>query len=206
MRLDIETARRRGGALALRPIDLDPDQCLIQLREKGDTTRSQPVSPTLMGQLLAHAKERGAAATPGGALLRYRSGQPVTRRRYDYIWARLGNHLPWVTAQGVSTHWLRHTTLNWVERNFGYAVARAYAGHNDRGNSAGTTTTYFRADVEEIAAALTALTGEPHPHCTSKVLLYPADLRLQQSQFAMVAGHFRLPRPRYAGPLMKSQG
>jgi hypothetical protein len=43
------------------------------------------------------------------------------------------------------------------------AVARAYAGHKDRANSAGTTTTYVRADVEEIAAALTALTGEPHP-------------------------------------------
>jgi hypothetical protein len=116
-----------------------------------------------MSQLIAHAKERGAAATPGGPLLRYRSGQRITRRRYDYIWTRIGSHLPWVTAQGVSTHWLRHTTLTWVERNFGYAVARAYAGHNDRGNNAGTTTTYVRADVEEIAAALTALTGEPHP-------------------------------------------
>jgi integrase len=163
LRLHIETACRRGGALALRPIDLDPDQCLITLREKGDTTRSQPVSPTLMSQLLAHATERGADATPSGPLLRYRSGQRITRRRYDYIWTRLGGHLPWVTAQGISTHWLRHTTLTWVERNFGYAVARAYAGHNDRGNSAGTTTTYVRADLDEIAAALTALTGEPHP-------------------------------------------
>jgi integrase/recombinase XerC len=163
LRLHIETACRRGGALALRPIDLDPDQCLITLREKGDTTRSQPISPTLMSQLLAHAEERGAAATPSGPLLRYRSGQRITRRRYDYIWTRLGQHLPWVTAQGVSTHWLRHTTLTWVERNFGYAVARAYAGHNDRSNNAGTTTTYVRADIDEIAAALSALTGEPHP-------------------------------------------
>jgi integrase/recombinase XerC len=163
LRLHIETACRRGGALALRPIDLDPHQCLITLREKGDTTRSQPVSPTLMNRLLAHAKERGADTTPNGTLLRYRSGQRITRRRYDYIWTRLGSHLPWVAAQGVSTHWLRHTTLTWVERNFGYAVARAYAGHNDRGNNAGNTTTYVRADVEEIAAALTALTGEPHP-------------------------------------------
>jgi hypothetical protein len=53
--------------------------------------------------------------------------------------------------------------LTWVERNFGYAVARAYAGHNDRAGDAGTTTTYVRADLDEIAAALTALTGEPHP-------------------------------------------
>ena len=40
-------------------------------------------------------------------------------------------------------HWLRHTTLTWVERRFGYAVARAYAGHTDSGN-AGITATYIR--------------------------------------------------------------
>jgi integrase len=34
LRLHTETACRRGGALALRPSDLDPDQCLILLREK----------------------------------------------------------------------------------------------------------------------------------------------------------------------------
>jgi hypothetical protein len=83
----------------LRPNDLDPDQCLITLREKGDTTRTQPVSPTLMSQLLAHAKERGATTAPGGTLLRYRSGQRITRRRYDYLWTRLGSHLPWVATK-----------------------------------------------------------------------------------------------------------
>ena len=46
LRLHTETACRRGGALALRPVDLDPDQCLIQLREKGETVRWQPVSPS----------------------------------------------------------------------------------------------------------------------------------------------------------------
>jgi integrase len=34
LRLHTETACRRGGALALRPADLDPDQCLILLHEK----------------------------------------------------------------------------------------------------------------------------------------------------------------------------
>ena len=47
LRPHTETACRRGGALALRPVDLDPDQCLILLREKGDTVRWQPVLPTL---------------------------------------------------------------------------------------------------------------------------------------------------------------
>ena len=45
LRLHTETACRRGGALALRLSDLDPDQCLVRLREKGETVRWQPVSP-----------------------------------------------------------------------------------------------------------------------------------------------------------------
>ena len=28
-------------------------------------------------------------------------------------------------------HWIRHILRAWVERQFGYAVARAYAGHTD---------------------------------------------------------------------------
>jgi integrase len=67
-----------------------------------------------------------------------------------------------VATQQISTHWLRHTTLTWVERSFGYAVARAYAGHTSGENDA-TTTTYVRANIQEVAAALAALTGEPHP-------------------------------------------
>jgi integrase/recombinase XerC len=57
---------------------------------------------------------------------------------------------------------LRHTTLTWVERNFGYAIARAYAGHNGK-SDAGSTSTYIRADLHEIALALASLTREAHP-------------------------------------------
>jgi integrase/recombinase XerC len=161
LRLHTETACRRGGALAFRPQDLDPDQCLIFLREKGDTVRWQPVSATLMAHLQRHAEIRHAPRD--GQLLRYADGRPITTRRYDHLWARLGKHLPWVVTQQISTHWLRHTTLTWVERNFGYAIARAYAGHTDHGGDAGTTSTYVRASIQEVAAALAALTGEPHP-------------------------------------------
>ena len=165
LRLHEETACRRGGALNLRPIDLDQEQCLIRLREKGGTERWQPVSPTLMGHLTRHAADRDASTT--GQLLRYRNGKPVTRRRYDSLWDRIGKTLLWVAVQGVTAHWIRHTTLTWVERNFGYAVARAYAGHNDTNHNAGTTTTYVRASVHEVAAALAALTSEPHPLATT---------------------------------------
>ncbi|GGM51617.1 tyrosine-type recombinase/integrase [Dactylosporangium sucinum] len=159
LRLHTETACRRGGALALLPADLDPDQCLILLREKGETVRWQPVSPTLMRHLLRHIEER--PATPATAVLRYRNGRPISRRRYDHLWQRIGAHLPWVAIQQISTHWLRHTTLTWVERRFGHAVAQAYAGH--LGGDASVTSTYVRATLQEVAAALAALTDEPHP-------------------------------------------
>lgn len=160
LRLHTETAARRGGAIALRPRDLDPDQRLILLREKGETVRWQPVSPTLMTHLLAHAEHRGATDRDG-PLLRYRHGEPITYRRYDHLWDRLGRHLPWVATQNVSTHWLRHTTLTWVERSFGFAVAHAYAGHNDAADNA--TITYVKATLQDVATALAALTSESHP-------------------------------------------
>jgi hypothetical protein len=83
LRLHTETACRRGGALALRPRDLDRDQCLIMLREKGETFRWQPVSPTLMAALAQHAEERHAP--PNERLLRYRNGRQITDRRYDHL-------------------------------------------------------------------------------------------------------------------------
>ena len=165
LRLHMETACRRGGALALLPSDLDPEQCLIRLHEKGETVRWQPVSPTLMAHLIAHGQSRGGLNS-GQRLLRYASGRPISARRYDYLWERLGEHLPWVKTQQVSMHWIRHTILTWVERQFGFAVAQAYAGHEDRGRgvrSMAAMATYVRAGLPEVAAALAALTGEPHP-------------------------------------------
>ncbi|MEW2508290.1 tyrosine-type recombinase/integrase [Amycolatopsis sp. NPDC047767] len=160
LRLHTETACRRGGALGLRPRDLDETQCLVLLREKDGTSRLQPVSRTLMSQLLAHAEERGATH-PDGPLLRYRTGEPITKRRYDHLWDRLGRHIPSIRTQNISTHWLRHTTLTWVERHFGYATAHAFAGHADASDSA--TITYIKADLTDIATALQILTSEPHP-------------------------------------------
>ena len=162
LRLHTETACRRGGALALVHEDLDQELCLIQLHEKGGTLRWQPVSPTLMSHLLAHAESRGGLDS-GQRLLRYANGQPITSRRYDYLWRRLGRHLPWIATPQVSTDCIRDTVLTWVERNFGFAVAQAYAGHEDHGRGGRAMATYIRAGLPEVAAALATLTGEPHP-------------------------------------------
>jgi integrase/recombinase XerC len=68
-----------------------------------------------------------------------------------------------------------HTTLTWVERQFGFAVAQAYAGHEDRGRGArsmAAMATYVRAGLPEVATALAALTGEPRP-----LAITPSDCR-----------------------------
>ena len=106
LRLHTETACRRGGALALRPVDLDPEQCLVLLREKGETQRWQPVAPTLMARLVQHGQDRHAPAD--GQLLRYADGRPIASRRYDHLWKRIGRRLPWVRTQQISIHWIRH--------------------------------------------------------------------------------------------------
>lgn len=160
IRLHTETACRRGGALALRVKDLDTRYCRVLLREKGGTYRWQPITPTLAAALDRHAAVRDAV-DPTNALLRQANGAPLTTRRYDLLWRRVRVALSWAARLGVSTHWLRHTTITWVERHFGYAVARAYAGHTD--GRTGSTFTYICGLPTEVAAALAALTGEPHP-------------------------------------------
>lgn len=162
IRIHMETACRTGSALALRPVDLNREQCLIRLYGKNETIHWQPVSPTLMEGLVEHL-QRGGVSDPTGKLLRHRSGRPITRRHYELLWRRVRRHLPWAATQQISTHWLRHTTLTWVERNFGYAVARAFAFHADPSGRSGTTLTYTKASMEEIATALAIMTGEPHP-------------------------------------------
>ncbi|WP_084495034.1 tyrosine-type recombinase/integrase [Nocardia shimofusensis] len=159
LRLHIETACRASGALSLRPKELDPTQCLILLREKRGTVRWQPVSPTLMNALLRHATERGAP--DDGRLLRYRNGNPITNRRYGSLFERLAAHVPAVRSHGITAHWIRHTTLRYVERRFGTAVAKSYGGHSDNYRTANDI--YTRAGIEEVARALSEITGEPHP-------------------------------------------
>jgi integrase/recombinase XerC len=71
LRLHTETACRGGGALGSRPDDLDPDQCPIRLREKGETVRWQPVSPYANGPPRRARPQAAWHAPPDGQLLRY---------------------------------------------------------------------------------------------------------------------------------------
>lgn len=166
LRLHTETACRRGGALALRPCDVNAEVSTIRLREKGGTTREQPVSPTLADGLLEHARSRPGL---GGReqLLRHRDGSPIGRSRYQTLWKRLSQHLPWIGDMGITAHWIRYTTLTWVERNYGYAMAASFAGHAATGYQTSSTMTYVAASVEGAGR------GEPRRRTTSLPVMGP---------------------------------
>jgi integrase/recombinase XerC len=44
--------------------------------------------------------------------------------------------------------------LTWVERNFSFATAHAYAGHYDEADTKNATLTYVKATVHNVATAL----------------------------------------------------
>jgi len=158
IRFHLESGARREGALNLRLRDLDPRRSTVWLREKFGAEREQPVSPSLFRALETHTSAGGAIAADD-PILRGRSGRPITRRRYNTVFDRARPCIPWSERTPVSAHILRHTAITAVERHAGFAVAQAFAGHS----ASSVTDTYTRARIGEVAAAVSALTGEVHP-------------------------------------------
>lgn len=133
------------------------------LYEKGDTSREQPVTKELMDALLDFAQSRGTIRTDE-PVFRYLPNElgyssPLTAKRFETMWRRIHKELPWTAKAGVSSHWLRHTILTFVDRAFNQTVARGYAGH-----SAGTVTEGYSTPIgPEIMRAHSVLTGRLHP-------------------------------------------
>jgi integrase len=162
IRLHLESGARREGALNLRCRDLDGDRATVWLREKGDSEREQPISPSLLALLEHHAAARGATR-PDDPVLRTANGASLSARRYSTIFDRARTCLPWAERTPVSAHVLRHTAITAVGRIAGYPVAQAFAGHSPPT----VTGRYLHATLDEIATAVAHLTGEPHPLATS---------------------------------------
>lgn len=148
-----ETACRREGILNLRVDDLQPAPSII-LYEKFDEQREIPVSGPLMAALRSHADQRARTCQ---RVFHYLDGHCLTDRRFDTIFARVGEHLPWARALGVSLHWIRYSTLTDIRMTSGERVAAAYAGHGDAGG--GVTGVYTRATFAELQAAHHRLFG-----------------------------------------------
>lgn len=158
IRFNLETGARRQGALNLRVRDIDTRRATVWLREKNDTQREQPASPSLVSLLLAHAADRGGGRADE-AVFRNRRGEPITGRHYDRLFARARDVLGWADRTPVSAHVLRHTAITRIGRIAGYPVAQAFAGHAPPS----VTGRYLHATLADIATAVAALTGEAHP-------------------------------------------
>lgn len=159
----LETGARRAGALNLKLKDLDGVRQTLWLTEKYGQSREQPVSSKLLSALRSHAEERGGVhpSDPVFHYHPYADGSPhrLSRKRYNTLFPRLQSLLPFSTTTTVDSHTLRASAIALVERYAGHEVARAFAGHAEKS----VTSLYAKASIEEVAAAVAYLTGEPHP-------------------------------------------
>lgn len=142
-----ETACRREGILNLRLADLHPTPSVV-LYEKFEEQREIPVSIPLLEALEAHARARAEGCA---RVFHYSDGTCLTDRRFDTIFSRVGQRLPWVRSLGLTLHWIRYSTLTDIRMTAGERVTAAYAGHGD--NAGGVTATYTRASFAELQAA-----------------------------------------------------
>lgn len=147
----------------MRVRDLDEARQTIWLREKFGPEREQPISRSLLEAISRIAVSRGASRLddPAFRVLHPRGGRcsAVSDRTYDRIFTRAQERVSWAQRTPLTAHVLRHTAITAVERVAGFAVAQAFAGHTP----GSVTGTYTKADISEVAAAVAALTGEPHP-------------------------------------------
>ena len=157
LRFHLESGARKAGALAARVGDIDDVHCTIELTEKFGRRRKQPISMLLVHALLGHARER-----PGETdqLFRYKNGNRMTRKRYETLFGRFRNELLWAQEERLSSHWLRHTAITYVEQvTNSYAIARRFAGHSEQS----PTDTYLSTSINDVARAVEAITGAKHP-------------------------------------------
>jgi len=156
----IETACRSSGIRNLRLGDIDTERKLVKLIEKGGKVRSQPITEGLLTALVEFSKSRGSTSE-ADPVFRHLSkgigqGRAISSRRFDTLWQRIGTVLPWVAEKGISNHWLRHTTLSWVERSGASgSVTSKYAGHGP----VNVTANYSKGRLEEIARVHELLFG-----------------------------------------------
>ncbi|WP_051022360.1 hypothetical protein [Nocardia pneumoniae] len=127
--LHIPTIAERQTVSDLTLDDLDHDNCLVRLRNRGGRLYWHPLSPRLMAALRQHVARRGGENTTH-RLLRKRNGRPITYRRYDALWGRIRETLPWPAELDVTTYSITETVRAHVKQLFGEKVERVYAGHH----------------------------------------------------------------------------
>jgi len=86
--------------------------------------------------------------------------RPIGPRRFNNMFGdRLQAKYVWADRQQVTAHTIRHHAITRIERQFGVAVATAFARHKPEG----MTLRYGVATPEEVAFAVVSIFGGDHP-------------------------------------------
>lgn len=165
----LETGARQQGGVGLTLNRVHPHG-VIEVFEKGGKYRDQPATPELCAALLAHARERGgpscdptsSAYDPESPVFYYgstksRPVRPLTSKRYETLFKRIQQTLPFANQVHLTSHQLRKTGAVQVERIAGTQVARKWLGHGARTDVDG----YAQASYDEIVEAHRVRFSEP---------------------------------------------
>lgn len=151
--------------------DLDEDECTVRLSDKFGLTAYQPLPDWSVTTLLELARSRGAEQ-PEDTVFRYRpdsrrGGTPISRRRFDYLFDRVRDHLPWANEAQISSRALRQHAITAIERSSSRAVPAAFG--RTQLDHAGRHVAVRSADVARAVVAVRGgdqpwLHREPRPH------------------------------------------
>jgi integrase len=79
-----------------------------------------------------------------------REPHPLTRKRFETLWARLKRDLPWLDEIHGGPHDLRRTAATYIERAWGYAIAKGFLRQKMKDPSGA----YIKAKDAELARAM----------------------------------------------------
>jgi site-specific recombinase XerD len=150
------TAARREGAINLTLGALRERRRSVVLTEKNGDTRELPLAGWLLADLSRFAWSRGARRD-GDPVLRYHTGAPLTRRRFNTLFDRVDREVGWTEPLDVGAHWIRHTTLADIAAVSDIRVAAAFAGHAP--GSLGVIGRYTQVTFEDLTDAYETVFG-----------------------------------------------
>jgi site-specific recombinase XerD len=150
------SAARREGAINLTLDGLNGQRRSVTLTEKNGDRRELPMAAWLLTDLTSLARSRGARGA-GDSVFRYRTGAPLTRRRFNTLFDRIDQVLVWTEPLDVGAHWLRRTTLADIAAVADIRVATAFAGQSP--GSLGVIGRYTQVTFEDLEDAYEAVFG-----------------------------------------------
>lgn len=145
------TGMRRQEVASLKLQDLERGREMIEVKGKGDKTRSVPVGEILKSKLadyvVARRKFLGGARTDDGFLFINRFGKPLSTRSIDRIILKVGRR---ILGRRVTPHMLRHSFATHLLDNGADLMAiKELLGHS----SLTTTQKYTKVSTRRLKEA-----------------------------------------------------